>query len=150
MPVNPKRYIDKLLQGLEGYGKYYNISSKRFFSKNTGRYCMKYILENVQTKEKLEVYNKIEILKYLVREYSRETGQPVPEACLAPLEDEDNKLSSAEVRDSLEEELEAKRKTTAKEGGSSLKTSGVSVLENFKLRGRGKIREKSSQVPKWI
>lgn len=144
MPVNPKRYIDKLLQGLEGYGKYYNISSKRFFSKNTGRYCMKYILENVQTKEKLEVYNKIEILKYLVREYSRETGQPVPEACLAPLEDEDNKLSSAEVRDSLEEEA------TAKEGGSSLKTSGVSVLENFKLRGRGKIREKSSQVPKWI
>lgn len=144
MPVNPKRYIDKLVQGLEGYGKYYNISSKRFFSQNTGRYCMKYILENVQTKEKLEVYNKIEILKYLVREYSRETGQPVPEACLAPLEDEDNKLSSAEVRDSLEEE------TTAKEGGSSLKTSGVSVLENFKLRGRGKIREKSSQVPKWI
>ena len=144
MPVNPKRYIDKLVQGLEGYGKYYNISSKRFFSQNTGRYCMKYILENVQTKEKLEVYNKIEILKYLVREYSRETGQPVPEACLAPLEDEDNKLSSAEVRDSLEEEA------TAKDGGSELKKSGVSVLENFKLRGRGKIREKSSQVPKWI
>ena len=67
MPVNPKKYIDKLMKALEVQGRYYNYIQKRFYSKNVDRYVMKYILEDVQDKKRrLEVYNKLEILKFLV------------------------------------------------------------------------------------
>ena len=112
MPVNPKKYIDKLMKGLEAHGKYYNYSMKRFYSKNVDRYVMKYILEDVNNKSRrLEVYNKLEILKFLVREYSEATGQPVPEACLEAM-DENN--------------------ITAIDGGAKQNGLGVPVLNNFK------------------
>lgn len=83
-----KKYIDQLMKGLEQYGKYYNISNKRFYSERMGRYCMKYILEDVQDRSfRIETYNKTEILKYLVREWCEVTGSPVPEACLEELEE---------------------------------------------------------------
>lgn len=88
MPVNPKKYIDKLIQGLETKGRYYNYSMKRFYSERVGRYVTKYTLEDMQDKRrKMEVYNKLEILKFLVREWSDVTGAPVPEACLEALDE---------------------------------------------------------------
>lgn len=88
-----KKYIDMLIQGLEKKGKYYNIINKRFYSDRVGRYCMKYILEdlNGESKKKIEVYNKVEILKYLVREWSRETGTPVPASCVEVYSGEEGK-----------------------------------------------------------
>ena len=88
MPVNPKKYIDKLIQGLETKGRYYNYSMKRFYSERVGRYVTKYTLEDMQDRRrKMEVYNKLEILKFLVREWSDVTGTPVPEACLEALDE---------------------------------------------------------------
>ena len=88
MPVNPKKYIDKLIQGLETKGRYYNYSMKRFYSERVGRYVTKYTLEDMQDKRRrMEVYNKLEILKFLVREWSDVTGTPVPEACLEALDE---------------------------------------------------------------
>lgn len=87
MPVNVKKYIDKLIQALEVRGKHYNLSSKRFFSSNVNRYVTKYTLESVEDKSvKMEVYNKLEILKFLVREYSKEVGQEIPEGCREVME----------------------------------------------------------------
>lgn len=111
MPVNPKKYIDKLMKALEIQGRYYNYSQKRFYSKNTDRYCMKYILEDCQTKTKFEVYNKLEILKYLVREFSEATGRGVPEE-VASMLDENN--------------------ITAIDGGAKQNGLGVPYLNNFK------------------
>ena len=112
MAINPKKYIDKLMKALEAHGKYYNYSQKRFYSKNVDRYVMKYILEDASDKKRrMEVYNKLEVLKFLVREFSEVTGQPVPEACLEAL-DEHN--------------------VTAIDGGTKLNGLGVPVFENFK------------------
>lgn len=112
MAINPKKYIDKLMKALETHGKYYNYSQKRFYSKNVDRYVMKYILEDASDKKRrIEVYNKLEILKFLVRELSEVSGQPVPESCLEAL-DEHN--------------------VTAIDGGAKLNGLGVPTLENFK------------------
>ena len=112
MAINPKKYIDKLMKALEVHGKYYNYSQKRFYSKNVDRYVMKYILEDASDKSRrIEVFNKLEILKFLVREFSEVTGEPVPEACLDAI-DEHN--------------------VTAIDGGAKQNGLGVSPLENFK------------------
>lgn len=112
MPVNPKKYIDKLMKALEVNGKYYNYSMKRFYSKNTDRYCMKYILEDVEDKSRrIEVYNKLEILKFLVREFAEVTGREVPEEVLEAM-DETN--------------------STSIDGGAKLNGLGVPTLDNFK------------------
>lgn len=88
MAINPKRYIDKLTQGLEQYGKYYNVSTKRFYSNKVNRYVTKYTIEDKDDKStRIEVYNKLEVLKYLVREWCKVTGKEVPEACIEKLED---------------------------------------------------------------
>lgn len=87
-----KKYIDQLIKGLEQHGKYYNISSRRFYNSREGHYSMSYTLEDLQDRSvKMRVNNKSEILKYLVREWCRETGQPVPEACLEVLDGGTNK-----------------------------------------------------------
>ena len=79
MPVNPKKYIDNLIKALDKEGKHYNYASKRFYSTNVGRYVTKYTIQDVDDKEnKIEVYNKIEILKYLAREYAIVTGKEIP------------------------------------------------------------------------
>lgn len=89
MPVNPKKYIDKLIQALEGEGKYYNYYYKRFYSNKVERYVTKYIIESKDDKNtKIEVYNKIEILKYLVREWRKVKGEPVDEEYTEPFDDE--------------------------------------------------------------
>ena len=111
MPVNPKKYIDKLMRGLETHGKYYNYSMKRFYSTNVDRYVMKYILEDVDNKaRRIEVYNKLEILKFLVREYSEVTGQPVPEACLEALDDKKEKEMPKITLDSFKHDYKKNRK----------------------------------------
>jgi hypothetical protein len=87
MPSNPNKYINQLVQGLEQHGKYYNILSKRFHSSNVDRYVTKYVIEEVGNKEnKIEVYNKLELLKYLVREWCKVTESEVPESCVEVLE----------------------------------------------------------------
>ena len=88
MPVNPKVYIDRLVKALEEHGRYYTISNRRFHSEYTGRYCMKYRLEDMQTGVKIDVYSKNirEILKYLVREFCEVTGREVPAEYLEPLD----------------------------------------------------------------
>lgn len=124
MPVNPKQYIDKLIKALEIHKRYYNISTRRFYSEKTGRYCTKYVLEDCQDKGfRLEVYNKIEILKYLVREFSMVTGQAVPEACLEPLDDKEPEPESNEKKETR---------------GRPKKRTGLDVLNNFKAYG-GKV-----------
>jgi hypothetical protein len=46
-------------------------------------------INNVNDKEnKLEVYNKLEIMKYLAREYKRIKGEPIPEALAEKFEEE--------------------------------------------------------------
>ena len=106
MAINPKVYIDKLIQGLETKGRYYNYSMKRFYSDKVGRYVTKYTLEDAKDRSrKMEVYNKLEILKFLVREWSRETGQALPDEYTKPLDDD---------------------------GGSSKNKLGVTALDNFK------------------
>ena len=126
MPVKPKVYIDRLIKALEEHGRYYTISNRRFHSEYTGRYCTKYRLEDMQTGVKIDVYNKLEILKYLVREFSEVTGREVPAACLEPLDTS-----------------EPKPKETR---GRPRKRTGVSVLKNFEINGgRG---EDTSNRPK--
>lgn len=79
MALNPKKYIDKLIQALEKEGIFYVYTHKRFYSERTGRYCTKYIIyENGDKNSQIEVYNKLEILKYLVREYYKVTGKEIP------------------------------------------------------------------------
>ena len=88
MPVNPKKYIDQLIKALEREGMFYDYSFKRFFSTKTSRYCTKYTIISKQDKtRKLETYNKIEILKYLVREFKEYKGEPVPEEFLVPFDE---------------------------------------------------------------
>lgn len=127
MPVNPKVYIDRLTKALEEHGRYYNVSSSRYYSERMGRYCMKYRLEDKQKNVKIDVFNKIEILKYLVREFSEVTGREVPEACLQPLDDK---------------EPEPPKKNL---GGRPRKKRGVYILENFKSRAP---KKKSGRPPK--
>jgi hypothetical protein len=80
MAINPKKLIDKLILGLEQQGLFYVYTSKRFYSSKTQRYCTKYIIQKVDDKDsKIEVYNKLEIMKYLAREYKRVKGEPIPE-----------------------------------------------------------------------
>ena len=128
MPVNPKKYIDKLMKALETKGRYYNYSMKRFYSKNVDRYVMKYILEDMQNKKRrLEVYNKLEILKFLVREWSEVSGQPVPEACLEPFKEE-------------EEEVK-------------LSQNKIAIFDNYKMASRGynqngKVKNKKTKKKK--
>ena len=89
MAINPKKLIDKLILGLEQEGLYYIYTSKRFYSSKTQRYCTKYIIQDVNDKDnKLEVYNKLEIMKYLAREYKRIKGEPIPEALAESFEEE--------------------------------------------------------------
>lgn len=89
MALNPKKYIDKLIQALELEGKYYTYTYKRFYSNNVNRYVTKYMLVDKDDKSKtLEVYNKMEILKFLVREYYGVTGRPIPAELSAPLDEE--------------------------------------------------------------
>jgi len=81
------KYLNKLVQALEVEGKHYNITTKRFFSKNVKRYVTKYTLQDNERPERsIEVYNKLEILKALVREYSVTTGREIPEGCQVVLE----------------------------------------------------------------
>lgn len=81
------KYLNKLVQALEHEGLYYNITTKRFFSKNVKRYVTKYTLQDCSNPERcIEVYNKLEILKALVREFSVATGKDIPEGCQVVLE----------------------------------------------------------------
>lgn len=129
MPVNPKVYIDRLIKALAEHERYYNVSSSRYYSERMGRYCMKYRLEDKQTGFKIDVFNKIEILKYLVREFSEVTGREVPEACLQPLDDK---------------EPEPPKKNL---GGRPRKKRGVYILENYKQKVTPK-KKKRGRPPK--
>lgn len=89
MAINPKKLIDKLILGLEQQGEYYVYTSKKFYSSKTQRYCTKYIIQKVDDKDnKIEVYNKLEIMKYLAREYKRINGEPIPKELAESFDEE--------------------------------------------------------------
>lgn len=83
--MNIQNTINKLLIVLGNKGEFYKINSFLFYSEKTNKYCKKYQIlkkeivkvfnedteefENIEKyKTKKECYNKIDILKYLVKE----------------------------------------------------------------------------------
>lgn len=84
--MNIQGSINKLLLALKQKEKFYRINSNNFFSKLNQKYCTKYSLYKleiveyineetleIEYKEKyvkeLDTFSRVEILKYLSREY---------------------------------------------------------------------------------
>ena len=85
---NIQNSINKLLIALWNKGEIYKINSFQIFSEKTNKYCTKYqILKKVivkqynyeteeieyveKYKEKKQCYSKIDVLKYLIKEYRK-------------------------------------------------------------------------------
>lgn len=86
MAINTKKYIDNLTKALEKEGKYYTVTTKRFKSERTGRYCTKYSIRDSENKGIYrEAYNKLDLLKFLASEYYKVTGKSVPPSLIVGL-----------------------------------------------------------------
>lgn len=85
--LDVNKYINKLVQALDVEGKHYNVWTKRYYSSRLKRYITKYTVQDAEDERRtVDVYNKVEVLKLLVREFSEATGREVPESCKLVLE----------------------------------------------------------------
>ncbi len=87
--MNINQNINKLLYALKQKGKTYKVNSFKFYSEKSNKYCTKYqvmkkeIVEvfNTETeeienrdryKQDYECYSKVDLMKYLIEEYTNE------------------------------------------------------------------------------
>lgn len=86
--MNINQNINKLLYALKQKGQFYKINSFQFYSEKNDKYCTKYqvmkkeLIEiyNIETekiekqeryKQVKECYSKIDLMKYLAKEYRK-------------------------------------------------------------------------------
>lgn len=87
--MNINQNINKLLYALKQKGKIYKINSFKFFSDKSNKYCIKYQvlkkelvevfnteIEEIENRDRYkqdyECYSKVDLMKYLIKEYTNE------------------------------------------------------------------------------